>query len=191
MTAIEIAAVYGAATPPGRLALALDTAVEFMVADASVSVSPLSLHDRPLGFAGVRPPDDQDAATRETVGAIKRADAVLFASPVYRGSMPGVLKNLLDLLPVAALRGKPVALVVVGATAHHYLGVDRHFRDVLSWFGALALPVSVYLTNEDFRDGLSDAGSAELRELAAALVGLARTTRGGLGGPPPLAARYG
>jgi FMN reductase len=190
-TPLEIAAVYGAATPPGKLALALGTAADFLAGEASVSVRRVDLHEQALGVAGTRALEDQDEATREVVLTIERADGVLFASPVYRGSFPGVLKNLLDLLPLEALRGKPVALVVVGATSHHYLGVDRHLRDVLAWFGALALPVSVYLTNEDFPDGLGETAKAELRELAAGLVQLARAVRGGLAGPPPLAARHG
>lgn len=189
---IEIAAVYGAATPPGRLALALDTAIGSLTSAAGVTVARVDLHGAPLAFAGTSPADDVDEATRSAVAAIERADAVLIASPVYRGSMPGVLKNLLDLVPLEALRGKPVGLVVVGATPHHYLGVDRHLRDVLSWFGALALPVSVYLTNDDFADrSLSEGAAAELRELAAGLVQAARLARGGLDGPAPLAARRG
>lgn len=191
-TPIEIAAVYGAATPPGKLALALDTSIGFLTGSVGVSVARVDLHGAPLAFAGTRAPDAQDDATRSAIAAFECADAVLIASPVYRGSMPGVLKNLLDLVPLEALRGTPVGLVVVGATTHHYLGVDRHLRDVLSWFGALALPVSVYLTNDDFgASGLDEAAQAVLCDLAGALVQTARFTRAGLEGPAPLAARSG
>jgi FMN reductase len=191
-TPIEIAAVYGAATPPGKLALALDTTVEALTSTAGTTVIRVDLHAAPLAFAGTRPPTGLDDATSSAIGAIERADAALIASPVYRGSMPGVLKNLLDLVPLEGLRGKPVGLVVVGATTHHYLGVDRHLRDVLSWFGALALPVSTYLSNADFPEGsLSEGAAAELRELAGGLVQAARVTSSGLEGPAPLAARHG
>ena len=190
-TRIEIAAVYGAATPPGKLALALETALEAVAADSSVVVSRVDLNAEPLAIAGAVPPGE-DAVAQKAVETVGRADGAVIASPVYRGSFPGVLKNLLDVLPVEALRGKPVALVVVGATSHHYLGVDRHLRDVLAWFGALPLPVSVYLTSDDFGEsGIAPAAAEELRELADALIGLARVTRDGPAGPPPLAARHG
>ena len=137
----QIAAVYGAPTPPGRLALALDAAVAALE-NGGASVARIDLH--------AAPPDDE---------------AVLLGPRAPSGRVaglpcpfPGVLKTLLDPAPVSALRGKPVGLVVVAASDHHYLGVDRHLRDVLSWFGALALPVSVYLTSRDFgEDGLGDS----------------------------------
>jgi FMN reductase len=100
-----------------------------------------------------------------------------------------VLKNLFDLLPIEALQGKPVGLIVVGATHHHFLGVDRHMRDVLSWYGALPLPVSVYLTSSDFQEGApSAAARVELEQLADELLHFARVANPGLG-PSPLAAR--
>jgi FMN reductase len=185
---VRVAAVYGAATPPGRLAGALDTTVAAL-GEAAV-VTRIDLHATALATAATAAARD-DAATLATIEAVAHADAVLIASPVYRASLPGVLKNLLDLLPVDALHAKPVGLVVVGATSHHYLGVDRHVRDVLAWFGALPLPVSVYLSNEDFDDGaVSPGAKAELADLAAALVALARIPRGGLRAPAPLAARH-
>jgi FMN reductase len=185
---VRVAAVYGAATPPGRLALALDAAVGAL--GAAAAVARVDLHATPLAAAGT-PAARDDVATTEAVDAIAGADAVLIASPVYRASLPGVLKNLLDLVPVEALHAKPVGLIVVGATSHHYLGVDRHVRDVLGWFGALALPVSVYLTSEDFPEGaLAPAAATELRELAAALLALARIPGDVLRSPAPLAARH-
>ena len=56
------------------------------------------------------------------------ASAVLIAAPVYRASYPGVLKNLLDIAPVEALQGKPVGIVAMGGSAHHFLGVDWQLR---------------------------------------------------------------
>ncbi len=189
---LEIVAVYGAATPPGRLAVALEVAVDHMTTAASLSVSRISLFDSVLGIAGSQSPEEQDATTRDAVDAVMRADAALIASPVYRASLPGVLKNLLDLIPVEALQGKPVGLLVVGATSHHFLGVERHMRDILSWFGALPLPVSVYLTSADFTEGApSESATADVRELAISLLRLTAAVRGIDLGPAPLAAAHG
>ena len=107
---------------------------------------------------------------------------------MYRGSFTGALKNLLDLTPVDALRSKPIGIVAMGATLHHYLGVDWHLRAVLAWFGALVTPTSVYLESAHFQDGkLADAGArAALDDLVTALLAMAACPRDRLG-PPPLA----
>ena len=85
---------------------------------------------------------------------------MLCATPVYRGSMTGTLKNLLDHVPVEALRDKPVAIVAMGASDHHYLGAERHLRDVLAFFGALVVPTACYLSSRDFEDGVPGARAA-------------------------------
>src|SRR5262249_57708362 len=137
------------------------------------------------GRAAERLRDD----TGHVVSALANADAVLLASPVYRGTFTGALKNLLDRARVEALRNKPVGIVAMGATPHHYLGVDWHLRAVLAWFGALVAPTSVYLESGHFKEGaLADAGArAALDQLVASLLGMAAYPRGTLG-PPPLAA---
>lgn len=182
---MEVSLVYGAATPPGRLSAALAHAAD-RLAGAGAACARIDLRELALPFA----PAELDAAGRGAVEAVSRARAMLVASPVYRASFPGVLKNFLDHLPVEALAGKPVGWVVVGATAHHYLGVDRHLRDVLAWFGAVPLPTSVYLTNDDFAAGKPvPAAAAELDALAATLIDTAKRLDGSTLGPAPLAAR--
>ena len=189
---LRLAAVVGAVTPPGRLHAAIRTAVDGAAARAGVSASLLSLADFRLGFADGRPPDCLDDDTAKIVAALAEADAVLLASPVYRASFTGALKNLLDLTPVEALRAKPVGIVAMGATLHHYLGVDWQLRAVLAWFGALVAPTSVYLESGHFQDGqLTDpAARAGLGDLVGALVAMAGYPRD-QGGPPPLAAGRG
>jgi FMN reductase len=114
---------------------------------------------------------------------------VLLATPVYRGSMTGTLKNRIDHIPTEAPRRKPVAILAIGASDHHYLGADRHLRDVLSFFGALVCPTSCYLSSRDFEDGEVTARAAlELDETIAAALTLAPAGVGPLG-PDPLGAR--
>ena len=53
----------------------------------------------------------------------------------------------------------------MGATQHHFLGVDWHLRDVLAWFGALVVPTSAYLASADFVDGqLSESAKQDLTD---------------------------
>jgi FMN reductase len=174
-----IAAVVGSVTPPGRLRRAVAEALDRAAAPSTL----LDLAEHPLPFAGTGTPDSP------VLDAIAEADAVLLATPVYRGTFTGALKNLLDLLPVETLQGKPVAIVAMGATDHHSLGADWHLRDVLAWFGAVAAPTGVYLTSRDFEDGAPSARAERgLDDLLAGLIALAGALPAQLG-PPPLAAR--
>ena len=104
------------------------------------------------GWEGLRavPPYDEDDdvepapfAVRALRDAIAGADALLFATPEYNSSIPGVLKNAVDWAsrPRAetVLAGKPVA--VIGATTGSF-GADwaqDELRKVLGSAGARVL----------------------------------------------------
>lgn len=118
---------------------------------------------------------------------IRAADAVLFVTPEYNYSVPGVLKNALDWASRPsgenAWDGKPAALM--GASPGN-LGTARaqyHLRQILV---ALNMPVlnrpEVMIANaaQRFDEGgeLNDAPTRErIRKLVAALVSFARQLR--------------
>jgi len=183
----RIVAVLGSVTPPGRVSGAISQAVA-RAATAGHDVEFFDLAELKIGFVGRPENDPANADAARIVQAVTGAEAVLFATPVYRASFTGALKNLLDLLPAEALMAKPVGIVAMGATPHHFLGVDNHLRDVLAWFGALVAPVSVYLTNVEFVDGqLSETPQTALDDLIATLSLLASATAGKALGPVPFA----
>ncbi len=189
---LRIAVLLGQAAPPGRFARATSALVgEIGKVRADAAVSLIDLSSTSLEACDGRPADGYGRATRDAIETIRSASALFLCSPVYRASFPGVLKNALDLLPVEALRDKPVGIVAMGASDHHYLGVDGHLRSVLAWFGAIALPTSVYLTGANFAaDGSPSPQTVEtLATLARSLLELTERVRGATFGPPPLAAR--
>lgn len=187
---LKIVSILGSVTPPGRMHRALNEALD-RAGDGGSAVERIDLAEVSIGFADGTPLDQLEDDSARVIGQIAASDAVILATPVYRGSMTGALKNLLDLTPVEALRGKPVLIVAMGATDHHSLGVERHLRDLLSFFGALTLPVDVYLTSADFKDGVPGEDAAtRLDQGIEGLLALTRAT-GGLGefGPDPLISR--
>jgi FMN reductase len=190
-TPLTITAVLGSVTPPGRLRRAVANALDRVGSDQA-RTQLFDLGELTIAFADGRPPADLGDDTATVVDAVAAADVVVLATPIYRGTLTGALKNLLDHVPVQALRDTPVAIVAMGATDHHYLGADRHLRDILSWFGALVVPTAVYLNGRDFEDGVP--GERAVAELDAALTSallLARATGGRSEplGPAPFAAR--
>jgi FMN reductase len=189
VTVASLLMIVGAATPPGRLAAAIAFAAEAASNDVAIEI--LNLAEEQVEICDGRPLDKYGDSTRRAVERISGAGAVLIAAPVYRASYPGVLKNLLDLAPVEALQAKPVGIVAMGGSPHHFLGVDWQLREVLTWFGALVAPTSVYITGGDFKDGqlASDGARQDLAALVETLLTLSRLDRAKLG-PKPLAARF-
>jgi FMN reductase len=184
---IDLRVVLGSTTPPGRLHRALEGAIGRSDAGAEL----LDLGTVDLGFAAGTPIADLGDDTAATVAALESARAVILATPIYRGSMSGSLKNLIDLTPVPALQGKVVGLVAMGASDHHFLGAERHLRDVLAFFGAVVMPVAVYLDNRDFEDGVPGGRAASaLDQLFAGTVATAAALDGveALRSPAPMAA---
>lgn len=191
--ALRLLMIVGAATPPGRLAAAIALAAETVRSTCGdVAVDIVNLAETPIDICDGRPLDSYGEATRRAVMRIAGAAAVMIGAPVYRASYPGVLKNLLDILPVEGLQNKPVGIVAMGGSIHHYLAIDTQLRQVLAWFGALVAPTSVYVTGSDFREGqlVSDPARKDLTELTSTLVTLARRLDPALLGPVPLAAKF-
>jgi FMN reductase len=189
----KLVGVLGSVTPPGRLRTALEYGLSTASdVDDTVETDLIDLAEYRIAMAGAQPLDQLQDDSQTVVQMITDADAVLFASPVYRASFTGALKNLLDLLLVESLMGKPCGIIAMGATLHHYLGVDRHLRDVLAWFGAATVPSSVYLASADFSEGQpTDRAKTEMQELVSTLLcyqSLLKASGKPLG-PAPLAAQ--
>ena len=185
--------IHGTVTSPGRLHQALELALNAaVVSDPSITSSLLHLGDHKISFADGRPPEAYGDDTQNVLEQVTSADMYIIATPIFRASFTGALKNLLDHVPVDGMMGKSVGLVGMGATDHHYLTVDTQLRPVLAWFGAHLVPGQGYLQSQNFKDGkLADPKAIEgLERLGRSVLALhnslARNPESA--GPSPLAA---
>jgi chromate reductase, NAD(P)H dehydrogenase (quinone) len=107
-------------------------------------------------FDGLRaiPPYDEDddgpqgpLAVNRFRRAIAGADAVLFATPEYNSSIPGVLKNAVDWasrpLATSPLRNKPVAVIGASTGMFGAVWAQAELRKVLGAAGARVLEVEL------------------------------------------------
>ena len=128
-------------------------------------------------FSPDAPPDEPAPAVAALRMALASADAVLFCTPEYAGTLPGSFKNLLDwTVGTADLDEKPVAWLNVAAPGRGG-GADSTLRLVLGYVNADVIESArVYvprdsidadglITAEPARDGIS----AFMTQLAAAL----------------------
>ncbi len=110
-----------------------------------VELAPIA---RTLGQALFRdelPPEVASALRR-----IESADLLIVATPVYRGSYPGLFKHLVDFIDLDALAGTPVLLAATGGSERHALVIDHQLRPLFSFLQAQTLPIGVYATPLDF-----------------------------------------
>ncbi|MGC3978556.1 MAG: NADPH-dependent FMN reductase [Paludibacteraceae bacterium] len=83
---------------------------------------------------------------------VKGVDAVLFVTPEYNRSIPGVLKNALDVASrpwgQSVWGGKPAAIVSVTIGTTGAFGANHHLRQIVSFLDmpALAQP-EAYISN--------------------------------------------
>jgi chromate reductase, NAD(P)H dehydrogenase (quinone) len=123
-------------------------------------------------------PPGPAAALRARIAA---ADALLFCTPEYAGTLPGSLKNLLDwTVGGGEIYGKPVGWINV-AVGGRGAGAEEHLAMVLRYVGAVAVdgacvrvPVSRGAAGPD---GII-ADPAIRAALGAALTALADHARG-------------
>jgi chromate reductase len=145
-------------------------------ADELPSGAELVISD-PAALKAIPPYDEDDEqhpvdavqALRETIA---QADAVLFATPEYNGSIPGQLKNALDWVsrPVAtnALRGKPVAVVGASTGLFGAVWAQAELRKVLQTIGASVVDRELPLVQADERfDAQGRLVEDEMREQLA------------------------
>lgn len=107
------------------------------------------------------------------VQKFEEADGYIFSTPIYQGSIPGVLKNALDMISPKAMRYKPVSIVANGGTTQHHLVVENQFKPILDYFRCLVTPNYVYTHTSHFDadNNIIDQDIHErLRELARVFV---------------------
>lgn len=105
-----------------------------------ISLAPPSLKIEivPIGDLPMYNQDREDAPPqewRDFRGRVKRADAVLFATPEYNRSMPGALKNAIDVgsrpYGSSVWAGKPAAVVSTSPGVLGAFGANHSVRQTL------------------------------------------------------------
>ena len=154
MSQIKIAVIVGSLRKDSlnrKLALALA-----QLAPPDVTFEHLRIDDLPLYN------QDQDgnqaASVRRIKGEISAAQGVLFVTPEYNRSIPGVLKNALDNASrpygQSAWAGKPAGVVGISVGAVGTAAAQQHLRPILAYLDVPTLgQPEVFIQN---KEGLFD-----------------------------------
>jgi chromate reductase, NAD(P)H dehydrogenase (quinone) len=120
--------------------------------------------------------DDPSAEVRRLRAAITSADAVLFSTPEYNGTLPGQLKHAVDWASRpygqdASLWGKPVAVIGASVTDYGAIWAQDHLRKALGIAGARVLEDELAIAKAPDRfDGDGQLIDEETRERLAEVV---------------------
>ena len=114
---------------------------------AAIAPASLSLEIVEIGQLPLYNQDDDATPPAATVAfkeKIAGADAVLFVTPEYNRSVPGVLKNAIDVgsrpYGKSAWKGKPAAVMTVSPGAVGGFGANHHLRQSLVFLDMPAMP---------------------------------------------------
>ncbi len=132
---------------------------------ASVTLVELAPIARSLGQSLTRA--EVEPAVEQALATVESADLLVVATPVYRGSYPGLFKHLVDFIELEALVDTPVLLAATGGSERHALVIDHQLRPLFSFLQAHTLPIGVYATPADF-DGVQINSTALQARIALA-----------------------
>lgn len=151
------------------------------MAKALMQLAPPSLACEIVEIRGL-PLYDQDlentppAAWIEFREGIRKSDGVLFATPEYNRSVPGVLKNAIDVASrpygKSAWAGKPAAVVSVSPGQYGGFGANHHLRQMLVFLDmpALQQPEAYIAHAADLFNEAGGLAAEDTREYARAFM---------------------
>lgn len=132
--------------------LMLDEARKYCPDDIEVDIAELCDYAITVGQK------DTTNELSELVDKINDAQAIIFATPNYQGSMSGLLKVAIDHIPEAGLKDKCVGLIAVSGGLGRMSLPTSHLRDVVTALEGLAASADVACYSDDF--GQDDAGKS-------------------------------
>ncbi|KAA8999551.1 FMN reductase [Stenotrophomonas cyclobalanopsidis] len=151
---------------------------------ASVTLVELASIARSLGQSLTR--GEVEPFVEQALATVESADLLVVATPVYRGSYPGLFKHLVDFIGLEALVDTPVLLAATGGSERHALVIDHQLRPLFSFLQAHTLPIGVYATPADFDGAQINSAALQARIALAAERAAGHLTVQALAAPAPL-----
>jgi azobenzene reductase len=150
MEPIKVISIVGSPRPNSRTA-AGDAAVRQALMARGAACRVWNLGRQPLPLLDPDADEDVDGPAARLVAAVRQADAVVLASPIYHNSFSGHLKVALDHLGMDDVGGRAVGLVSHGG-ARSTQAVDQ-LRIVVRSLHGVAVNTQLCTDEADFGDG--------------------------------------
>ncbi|WEV70120.1 NAD(P)H-dependent oxidoreductase [Bifidobacterium sp. ESL0775] len=128
-----------------------------------VVVEMISLRDLAGEIAKASVTAESGNRLSSAISAVRAADGLIAATPIYKASYSGLFKEFWDLVPRDAITNMPMILAATGGSNRHALVPDVVMRGLFAFFRAVPTATSLMATKEDF-----DTPELENRERRAA-----------------------
>lgn len=185
MTTLKVLGISGSLRKDSLNTAALRAAIELAPADLQIEIADIS--DLPLYDEDVRE-QGFPLSVQRLRDQVHNADALLFATPEYNYSIPGVLKNAIDWVsrpPEQPFAGKPAAIMGASPGAIGTARAQYHLRQIgvfldLHFLNKPEVMIGNAGARFDTAGNLTDAATREhVQKLLVALrdAALARQTR--------------
>ncbi len=115
-----------------------------------IEVEYLDLTNYEVQFCDGRDPMNYSEDTKKVIDIVSSADFYIIGTPIFQGSLTGVLKNLFDLMNPLSLRHKVMGFIANGGTYQHYLVIENQLKPIAGYFRAFVAPSYVYAHTDHF-----------------------------------------
>jgi FMN reductase/FAD reductase [NAD(P)H] len=149
---MKLLAIQGTVISSKPLVLIREVLAHVRAKFPAVETEVLDIRDYRLEFCDGRSKEQYNEDTRKAITLIESADAYLVGTPIIHGSLPGTLKNLLDLVSPEAFRNKVMAFVAAGGNNQHYLAVENQLKPIAGYLQCLVAPQYVYAHKSHFNE---------------------------------------
>lgn len=148
--ALRVVVVNGSPSEASKTMGLVDVVLSALGQDMPVRRSQIDVYRLGHGFTGALLREDITADVEDVLQQAETADLLIAATPVFRGSYPGMFKHFFDLIDQYALADKPVLLAATGGGEHHALVLEHALRPLFGFFQALTIPVAIFASSGDF-----------------------------------------
>jgi len=148
--ALRVVVVNGSPSEQSKTMGLVDAVFGTLEGMLPVERSQIDVYRLGPGFTGAVERDDVTPDIEAALRLAEQADLLIAATPVFRGSYPGIFKHFFDLIDQYALANKLVLLVATGGTERHALALEHALRPLFAFFQALTVPVAIFASAADF-----------------------------------------
>lgn len=147
---LRVVVVHGSPNRSSKTMGLVQVILDTLAGYGPVQTSRIDVYHLGPGFTGALERADVTPEVDDVLRDVEHADLLIAATPVFRGSYPGMFKHLFDLVDQYALANKPVLLAATGGGEHHALVLEHALRPLFGFFQALTVPVAFFASAGDF-----------------------------------------
>lgn len=110
----------------------------------------LDLAKYKVEFCDGRNIEDYSEDTQIVIQKVTEADAYIIGTPIFNGSFPAPLKNVIDLVPPNVFQGKVIGFAAGGGNPNYYLVIENQLKPIAGYLKAYVAPTYCFTNRDSF-----------------------------------------